>query len=329
MLIDKHKRSVNYLRIAVTDKCNLRCFYCMPEEGISFVKNSELLSYEEIIRFAKIVAAQGVNKIRITGGEPFLRRDIMSLFRGLSAIDGIDKIAVTTNGTETGAHLEELISLGVVRFNLSLDSLDPARFFEITRRDYFDKVMDFYRKIVDKKLDVKVNAVVMANRNIDDIIPMVNLAEKDNVSIRFIEEMPFNGNADYQPELEWDHKRILAHIEDHFGKAIKLQDPQGATALEYQIEGFVGTFGIIPAYSRSFCGSCNRLRLTPTGTIKTCLYDDGVFNVLKMMRADATDEELLLAVEQAIGSKAKDGFEAERNRLSSGFTMESMATIGG
>lgn len=329
MLKDKHGRIVDYLRIAVTDKCNLRCFYCMPEEGIDFVKKSELLDYEEILRFVGLVANEGVSKIRITGGEPFLRKEIMGLIRSLSEVKGIHKIAITTNGTLTLPYLNELIGLGVDSFNLSIDSLDSGRFKEITRRDYFNQVMECYQAMLIKNVDLKLNCVVMQGRNVDDIIPMINLGKHEKVSIRFIEEMPFNGVGAQYEKLEWDHKRILSHITQSYLNIEKLEDPQGSTSYNYKVEDFKGSFGIIPAYTRSFCGSCNRLRLTPNGTIKTCLYDDGVFNVKDLMRAGATDEQILTSVKEAIGHKAKDGFEAEKQRRLGLDVSESMATIGG
>jgi len=301
----------------------------MPEEGIDFVKKAELLDYEEIIRLVKLVAKVGVSKIRITGGEPFLRKEIMGLIRSLSRIEGIDKIAITTNGTLTHKYLDELVTLGVTSFNLSIDSIDKDRFNEITRRDYFEQVMECYHLMLSKNLDLKLNCVVMKDRNIQDIIPMVELSKTDDVSIRFIEEMPFNGNGMHFQKLEWNHNAILDHIKATYPKINKLKDPQGSTSFNYRVDGFKGSFGIIPAYTRSFCGSCNRLRLTPNGTIKTCLYDDGIFNIKDLMRAGATDEQLLTSIKEAIGHKAKDGFEAEQQRKKNPNISESMASIGG
>jgi len=329
MLIDTHGRTIDYLRVAITDKCNLRCFYCMPEEGITFLKRSDLMSYEELIRVIKIVAKVGVRKIRITGGEPFLRKDCMHLIREISKISEIEKIALTTNGTLTHLYIDELIALGVKSINLSLDSIDKTRFSEITKRDWFDQVWSFYENIIERpELDVKLNAVVMGGRNIEDLIPMVELTKKQNVSVRFIEEMPFNGSGRSEAKLEWDYKKILGHLTDHFEDIEKIEDGPNSTSVNYTVKGFVGSFGIIPAYSRSFCGTCNRLRLTPQGKIKACLYDDGVFNLRDFMRAGATDESILMAIKEAVGHKAKDGFEAVKNR-NNPFVNESMATIGG
>ncbi len=329
MLIDNHGRNIDYIRLAVTDRCNLRCNYCMPASGIQFLKRNDLLTYEEMLRILTILSKNGVNKIRITGGEPFLRKDIMGFLKSLSDIETINKIAITTNGTLTRPYLSELIALGIRSFNLSIDSIDKTRFERITRRTCFDEVWACYEEMKEATLDLKVNAVVLKDQNIDDIIPMVALGETDNVSIRFIEEMPFNGDGNFYPKLEWNYEKIYHHIETHFGTIKKLPDPKGSTSLNYQVEGFKGTFGIIPAYTRSFCGSCNRIRLTPKGTIKTCLYDDGIFNIKDIMRAGATDIEILQAIKEAIGHRAIDGFEAEKNRSNRPTISESMASIGG
>ncbi len=326
MLIDNHNRIIDYLRLAVTDKCNLRCQYCMPEYGIAFKPKKELLSYEEMLRLVKLLVPMGISKIRITGGEPFLRKDLMQLLRKMSCFKGLDNIALTTNGVLTGQYLDELIDLNITSINLSLDSLNKERFLTITRRDDFDKVMTFYRQVLDKIGTLKINCVVMNGQNIEDLIPMVELAEKDNVSIRFIEEMPFNGIGKNK-ETPWTHLDIKRHIESKY-RLIKQAMPFGATAQGYSIEGFIGSIGIIAAYSRSFCGSCNRIRLTPDGQLKTCLYDHGVFSVRDLMRNGASDAQLSTAIIEAVGNRAKDGFEAEQNRFQFPIS-ESMATIGG
>ena len=328
-LIDKHNRIINYIRIAVTDKCNLRCFYCMPNEGIDFVKHKQLMTYEELLRLIHVLSANGVSKVRITGGEPFLRKDIMYFIKSLSKIKGIKKIAITTNGTHTLQHLDELMRIGVRNFNLSIDSIDKNRFHDITRRDFFDTVWNCFEEMAKQDIDLKLNAVVIKDRNIQDLIPMVKLTKDRKISVRFIEEMPFNGTGAHYQKLEWDYKKILQHIESHFGESLKLQDEKNSTSLNYKIPGHQGSFGIIPAYTRSFCGTCNRIRLTPLGVIKTCLYDEGIFNIKDLLRAGATDEQLLEAIRSAIGQKHKNGFEAEAARKKTPSINESMTTIGG
>lgn len=329
MLYDNHGRQINYLRLAVTDRCNLRCFYCMPEEGIKYMPKKELLSYEEMERIIRLLASMGISKIRITGGEPFLRKGMMEFIERLSKIEGIEKLNITTNGTLTKTLVPDFKKVGISSVNLSIDSLDRQRFFDITRRDNFDTVMDTFHQLLEHDIPTKLNAVVMNGRNIEDIIPMVKLAKEYPVSVRFIEEMPFNGTGSDQNQLLWDFPKILAHIKAHFPALEKLQDPKHSTSFNYSIPGFKGSIGIIAAYSRLFCGSCNRIRLTPQGMLKTCLYDDGVFNLKNLVRQGATDEELKTAFLEALGHRAKDGFEAERNRNFGSPVSESMATIGG
>ena len=328
-LYDNHGRIINYVRLAVTDRCNLRCFYCMPEEGIKYVPKQELLSYEEMLRLMHLLAGMGIDKVRITGGEPFVRRDMMDFLRALCRIEGINKVNITTNGTLTAPLVPELKSLGISSVNLSLDTLDPQRFFQITRRDVFPQVMETLDALLEHDISTKINAVVMDGQNTADLIPMAELARDKPLSIRFIEEMPFNGEGSHYSELAWNHRKILAHLQEHYPAIEKLPDPPHSTSYNYQIPGFKGTIGIIAAYSRTFCGTCNRIRITPKGMLKTCLYDDGVFNIRDLMRAGADDEQLREAFLQALGNRARDGWEAEKSRRFGLPVAESMSTIGG
>ncbi|MFK7809600.1 MAG: GTP 3',8-cyclase MoaA [Saprospiraceae bacterium] len=328
MLYDNHGRKINYLRLAVTDRCNLRCFYCMPEEGINYIPRKELLTYEEMERIVKVMVGLGIQKVRITGGEPFLRKGMMEFLKRLSDIDGLDELNITTNGTLTAGRVNELKALGINSVNLSLDSLDEKRFFEITRRDEFQTVMQTLDELIDSGIDTKINAVVMEGHNIEDIIPLVNLAKEKPIDVRFIEEMPFNGNGK-KAELLWTFPKILAHIENTYPAIAKLPDPPHSTSFNYEIPDFQGKIGIIAAYSRLFCGSCNRIRLTPQGQLKTCLYDNGIFNLRDLLRSGATDEQIVSTLLEALNHRAKDGFEAEKNRGLNLPVSESMATIGG
>ena len=329
MLYDNHGRPINYVRLAVTDRCNLRCFYCMPEEGIQYMPRQELLTYEEMERLMHLFCSLGIKKIRITGGEPFLRKGMLEFMERLSQIPGLEQLHVTTNGTLTKDIVPELKRIGIQSVNLSLDSLDPERFFEITRRRSFDAVMETFEQLLAYDIPTKINTVVMVGRNIDDIIPLVNLAKHHPVGVRFIEEMPFNGGTEHAGENIWDYRQILDHIRATYPQLEKLQDPKHSTSLNYQIPGFQGTIGVIAAYSRLFCGSCNRIRLTPQGMLKTCLYDDGVFNLKNLIRQGGDDEHLKTALLEALGNRAKNGFEAEQRRQFGFPASESMATIGG
>jgi molybdenum cofactor biosynthesis protein A len=328
MLIDNHGREINYLRLAVTDRCNLRCFYCMPENGIKYMNRKDLLSFEEMTRLIRIFGDLGVSKIRITGGEPFVRKGIMSFLKGVSELATIKEINITTNGTFTVEQIPALEKMGIKSVNLSLDSLDSQRFFDITRRDLFDQVMTTYRKLVDSKIRVKTNMVVMDGRNIEDIYPMLELTKHDDVSVRFIEEMPFNGTEGQGNATIWPAKKIMTYIEEKYTHE-KMVDPPASTSLNYKIPGYIGSFGIIPAYTRTFCGSCNRIRLTPQGTLRTCLYGEGQVNFRDFIRGGVTDEVLGDHLIKVVGKRAKDGFEAEKSRSATLPASESMATIGG
>ncbi len=328
-LFDNHGRVINYVRLAVTDRCNLRCFYCMPEEGINFTPRNELMSYEEMLRLIGILARCGVSKVRITGGEPFVRRDIMDLLRGIAETDGIETLNLTTNGTLTAPHVAELKALGIKSVNLSLDSLDPKRFFEVTRRDEFVKVWQCFEELLKHDIKVKINAVVMEGKNDADILEMVSLTKKYPVSVRFIEEMPFNGSGNHYDKLKWNWQEILKAIKNEYPDIQKLQDEPNSTSYNYLIPNHLGTVGIIAAYSRTFCGTCNRIRVTPQGLLKTCLYDSGVFNFRDLMRAGASDAQITATLLDALSNRAKDGFEAENRRFLGAPVTESMTTIGG
>lgn len=324
MLFDNHGRAINYLRLAVTDRCNLRCYYCMPAEGLDWLSKKEMMTYEEMLQICALLVSQGIEKIRITGGEPFARKDIMSLLSGLAALKGLKQLTLTTNGVLTAPYIPELKKLGITSVNLSLDTLDRNRFFAITRRDELPAVMNTLDELLRHGMEVKMNAVVMDGRNIDDIIPLVALTKDIPVSVRFIEEMPFNGAGNDYSGISWDHVRILEHIKEQYPGIKKLTDPAHSTSYNYQIPGHKGTVGIIAAYTRSFCGTCNRIRITPQGMLKTCLYDNGVFNIKDLLRQGYTDEQLIAAFNDAINTRARNGWEAEQNKV-----FESMAAIGG
>ncbi|MEZ4984895.1 MAG: GTP 3',8-cyclase MoaA [Saprospiraceae bacterium] len=324
-LFDNHGRRINYLRLAVTDRCNLRCFYCMPEEGIDYVPREALLSYEEMLRIVQALVPLGISKLRLTGGEPFLRRDFMDFLSAISQINGLEQIHLTTNGTLTAPHIPTLKALGISSVNLSIDSLDPTRFADITRRDSFAQVWETFESLVAHGLPTKLNAVVMEGRNIDDILPMVALTQSYPVSVRFIEEMPFNGGEAHYTRLPWDHVRIIQHIREAFPNLTKTPDPPNSTSYNYHIPGHQGSVGVIAAYSRTFCGTCNRVRITPKGVLKTCLYDQGVLNIKDIIRAGASDEQLRDTFASTLQHRHKNGWEAAGQADG----RESMATIGG
>jgi molybdenum cofactor biosynthesis protein A len=329
LLLDNHGRKMNYLRLAVTDRCNLRCFYCMPEDGLNWLSRKELMSYEEMLQACSLLVKMGIEKIRITGGEPFVRKDIMKFLTALSQLEGLNELTITTNGVLTAPHVEELKNIGVKSVNLSLDTLDANRFFTITRRDEFNNVMATFNALLKHNIEVKINAVVMDRKNTQDIIPLVELTRSLPVSVRFIEEMPFNGDGHVYSGITWDYVRILEEITNKYPDIKKIPDNLYSTSYNYQIPGYKGSVGIIAAYSRTFCGTCNRIRITPEGELKTCLYDNGVLNIKNLMREDMSTEDLKKILLNVFDHRPKDGWEAEHLRVANTGVHESMATIGG
>ncbi len=329
MLLDNHGRTINYLRLAVTDRCNLRCFYCMPEEGLNWLSRKELMTYEEMLQICSLLVKMGIEKIRITGGEPFVRKDIMQFLTLLSELKGLNELTITTNGVLTAPHVPELKAIGVSSINLSLDTLDANRFFSITGRDEFSNVIDTLENCLKNDIEVKINAVVMDGKNTQDIIPLVQLTKDLPVSVRFIEEMPFNGDGHIYNGLKWDYLRILEEITKEYPGIQKMPDALYSTSYNYKIPGHKGSVGIIAAYSRTFCGTCNRVRITPVGELKTCLYDNGILNIKDLIRQGINEDDLRETLLKTFNQRAKDGWEAERLRKESTGIHESMATIGG
>ncbi len=327
-LVDSHNRTINYLRLAVTDRCNLRCFYCMPENGIKFLNKKEILSYEEMIRLMEILRPMGIDKLRITGGEPFVRKDLMSFLKTVKNRFDLRSFSITSNATLLHNYMEELPQL-FDSMNISLDSLNADRFLDITRRNDFKQVWDNINALIETGIKVKINAVVMNDKNIEDILPFVAWTKNKNVEVRFIEEMPFNGSREKEQISNWDYTKILEHISSEFPEIEKLETGPSSTSLLYQVKGFTGKFGIIPAFSRTFCGTCNRIRITAKGQLRTCLYSANGTDLLKPLRAGKSFETMQQIVRHAVSNKEANGFEAAEKRLDQGAIYESMTTIGG
>jgi cyclic pyranopterin phosphate synthase len=286
------------------------------------------MTYEEMLRISTLLVGMGIEKIRITGGEPFVRKDLLPFLRDLSRIEGLRELTLTTNGVLTAPFIPELKAIGIKSVNLSLDTLDRERFIRIAHLDELTRVMGTLRAFIDHGFKVKINTVVMEGLNIEDIIPLAELSRIHPIDVRFIEEMPFNGGS-HQATLHWNDQRILEHIKARFPDIRKVTDAPNSTSYNYHIPGHKGDIGVIAAYSRSFCGTCNRIRITPTGVLRTCLYDKGKLNIKDALREGREDEEVKARITQAILRKAKDGWEAERARNSHLSAYESMATIGG
>jgi len=287
------------------------------------------MSCDEMLRICTLMVDMGIQKIRITGGEPFIRKDLMQLLTGISKLNGLQELCLTTNGILTAPHVAQLKAIGIKSVNLSLDTLDSGRFFAITRRDEFKAVMDTLDELLKHNIKVKINTVVMDGKNTQDIIPLVELTKNLPVDVRFIEEMPFNGDGKiHQTKMSWDYVRILQEIESAYPSIQKIDDPIYSTAYHYHIPEHLGNVGIIAAYSRTFCGTCNRIRITPQGTLKNCLYDDGVLNIKDLIRAGNNDDAIKQKLLTAFNNRVQDGWEAEKLVTHTG-VHESMAAIGG
>lgn len=329
ILVDNFGRQITYLRLSVTDRCNLRCSYCMPEKGIRFVPRSEILTFEEIERITTILAGLGITKIRITGGEPFVRKDLLDIFKRIRFIKGIEEVHLTTNGVLTSKYLPELQQIGISGINLSLDTLHRQRFIQLARRNEIEAVLDTFHITLDLKIPLKINMVVTDGINSDDIVPMAELAKTFPVDVRFIEEMPFNGGNGKPKRLIWNEMQIFARLADAFPNIQKIDSEPFSTSTNYRIPGFRGNLGIIAGFTRTFCGTCNRIRITAQGMLKTCLYDNGVLNLRDLLRSGASDWEIEKDFLKCVHNRPKDGFEAEKRRLSPLLISESMAKIGG
>jgi GTP 3',8-cyclase len=303
-LIDTFGRTHDNLRISVTDRCNIRCFYCMPEEGVKFEAKEHILTFEEIERFVRIAVTQGVRKLRLTGGEPLLRRGLADLIRKLNAIEGIQDLALTTNGVLLAEQAQELYDAGLHRINVHLDTLDRARFQQITRRDDFDRVMRGIETALKVGYNVKINAVAVKNLVEPDIVPLARFGREHSIEIRYIEFMPLDAQG------LWDKGKVLladdmiAMIEREIGalEAIPDQDPR-APATEYKFVDGIGRVGFIASVSRPFCLNCNRIRLTADGKFRYCLFAIEETDIRTLLRNGSPDEAIAQAIQKSVHDK--------------------------
>jgi len=324
-LVDPFGRSIEYLRLAITDRCNLRCRYCMPAEGIATTDPEAILSFEEIIRLVRVAANCGISKIRFTGGEPFVRKDFMTLLETVHTLPGIESIHITSNGVALRPHIPRLKELGIAGVNLSLDTLRAKRFAEISRRPLFHHVQETLNGLLEAPIPVKINVVVQQGINTDELAELAGLARQHPVSVRFIEQMPFNG-AGIPVASRWNSKKILKELGKTY-PAIHRALTDTGTARIYTIPGFAGSIGLIGAYSRQFCPKCNKIRVTPQGILKTCLYDNGALDLKTLLRRETTtDSTIRDALHNAIARKPENGYIAEEEAQG---MHASMASIGG
>lgn len=301
-MIDKFGRKIEYARISLTDRCNLRCKYCMPECGVKKISHEEILRFEEILFVTKIFARLGIKKIRLTGGEPLLRKNICELVSKMKKIPGIEQIFLTTNGVNLKNLAENLISAGLDGINLSLDTLDAKIFEKITRRNDFEKVFDGLQILLEKNFPVKINCVPIKNFNDGEILEIARLAEKNFIKVRFIELMPIGCAENFQgvPTSE-----IFAELEKNFGKLEPVEEKNNlcGPAKYFAIKNFVGQIGFIDAIEHKFCKNCNRIRLTAEGFLKPCLNFSTGLDVKNLLRNDLSEEKILREIEKIIYNK--------------------------
>jgi GTP 3',8-cyclase len=303
-LVDTFGRTHTNLRISVTDRCNIRCFYCMPEDAVQFGRREEILSFEEIARVARVAATLGVDKIRVTGGEPLLRRDLPVLIGALGRIDGIRELSLTTNGVLLAREAKRLFDAGLSRINVHLDTLDRERFRVITRRDDFGKVMAGIDEAQRVGMRVKINAVALKGVTEDDVVPLVRFGRERGIEIRFIEFMPLDAQGIWDIGKVLTADELIARVEAEVGvlEAVPDADPR-APATEYRFADGGGRLGFIASVSRPFCMNCNRIRLTADGKLRYCLFAVDETDVKGLLRGGAGDAEIAERLRENIRGK--------------------------
>ena len=313
-MTDQFGREINYARISVTDRCNLRCRYCMPECGVKKIPHAEILSLEEILRVAEIFSRLGIKKIRLTGGEPLLRKNLPSLIQRLKNLAGIEQVTLTTNGVLLKNLAPELIAAGLDGVNLSLDTLDEKIFADLTRRNFLGKVLEGLQSL-DKNLSLKINCVPLRGVNDDEILKLAAPAKDNPVKVRFIELMPIG--CAWESGLKGiPTAEIFSTLEKSFGELVPVRQKNSlqGPAKYFRPKNFVGEIGFIDALEHKFCGSCNRIRLTAEGFLKTCLSFDTGLDVKNLLRSGVDDEELAEKIRDAIYHKPKEHFFQLRMR---------------
>lgn len=338
-MIDLYGRNIDYIRISITDKCNLRCKYCIPEEDIKNTLNNEILTFDEIIKICISASKLGIKKVKITGGEPLIREDVTALIKSIKSIPEIENVTLTTNGIFLSDKVEDLKKAGIDSINVSLDTLNKSKFKDITRRDGFDKVIEGIEKSIKLGIKIKINCVPIRNFNYDEINDIAKVAKDNYIDVRFIEMMPIGIGNLYN---SISNKEILEIIEKKFGefkiwssdlhaenKKQNLKNfSDNGPATYYKNDNFKGRIGLISAVSTEFCKDCNRIRITSDGFLKPCLcYSDGI-DLKTLIRNGICGEDLTLAIKDGILNKPeKHGF----NKLSKDENLEvkSMSQIGG
>jgi len=326
ILTDHIGRTHDYLRISLTERCNLRCFYCIPEDGVEIREKSEFMTSEEVFEMASTFVDLGVKRIRLTGGEPLIKKDFAHILHDLSTLPV--ELGITTNGILVDRYIDTFKACGIKTLNVSLDSLQEIKFNAISKRKYFSKIMSNIELLLKEGFKVKLNIVLIKGTNDDEIIDFIKLTERENLSVRFIEFMPFIGN-------NWDLERTVRYEDimdvagDYFGEnqIVRLEGKPNQTSSDYRVNGFKSSFGIIGTVTNPFCDSCNRIRLTADGKIRNCLFSSDETDLLTAHRKG---ENLLPLIQNALYTKDKmrggiRSFDESELYLKN----RSMTTIGG
>ncbi|WPO81557.1 GTP 3',8-cyclase MoaA [Chryseobacterium sp. JJR-5R] len=298
MITDTFGRVHDYLRISLTDNCNLRCFYCMPDEKYAFAPAAKLMQPDEIETIAKLFVSHGVKKIRLTGGEPLVRKDAPVIIDKLGKL-GIE-LAITTNGIRVNEMMDNLVSAQVKTINISLDTLNAEKFKKITRRDLFQKVRDNIDLLIQNNFRVKINVVLMKGLNDDEILDFIEMTRDSQIEVRFIEFMPFTGNR-WTSNQVFTLEEILVEVQSRYD-ILAIEPEAHDTAKKFKIPGFAGNFAVISTMTAPFCSSCNRIRLTADGKLKNCLFSKGETDLLSALRRG---EEIMPLIEGTIKAKHK------------------------
>ncbi|MDW0296381.1 MAG: GTP 3',8-cyclase MoaA [Nitrososphaeraceae archaeon] len=309
-LIDNYGRIAKKLRISVTDRCNMRCGYCMPKDNTKWFDTTEVLSFDEIIRLSSIFANLGVEKIRLTGGEPLVRPSIENLIKSIAKIGNIKSIGLTTNGLLLQEKVEALKSSGLDSVNISLDSFKEDRFKMMTGVNGLEKVVNSIQKAKDVGFDVKINTVVVRGWNDDEVVEFANFARRTGITVRFIEFMPLDGSGIWRNDLVFSKMEMMEKLESNIGKIFPTSDQEmSAPAKLYSFSDRIGTVGFIPSVTEPFCSQCDRIRLTSDGRFLTCLFESPGYDIKSYLRKGASDEELSDRLVHCVAMK-QEGIES-------------------
>ena len=327
-LTDNFSRRLTYLRLSITDRCNLRCRYCMPQSSFSWMPSENILRFEEIYEICRAFCTLGIRKIRLTGGEPLVRRGVVDLIKRLDSLDGLDEICITTNGTLLGDHAEELLNAGITHINISLDTLEPDTYASITGADQFDSVWTSIRKVIELGFPkVKINAVVIKGVTDSSIYDLAALSRLYPVDVRFIEFMPVGDHIPWSPESMIPSDTIREMLVKRLGKLEPVERDSGAgPAMLYRLEGAPGCIGFISPLSHHFCNTCNRLRVTADGKLRLCLFSDTEIDIKTPLRQGMKGRELQEFLATAASMKPEGYHALGKEQVS---CTKRMSSIGG